>query len=75
MFCGGIIKLHDIRVKRIFELRIRQTYEKAARSERILHVFEDCGSTEYGAIRYQRGQKTFAPNIMTLNRRNGGIYH
>ena len=38
---------------------LKREQEKAARSGRILNVFEDCGSTTYGAIRYQRGQNTF----------------
>jgi len=38
-----------------------QKHEKVARLGRILNVFEDCGSTKCGAIRYQRGQKTFWP--------------
>ena len=44
-----------------FWTRARQKHEKGARSGRILNVFEDCGSTKCGAIRYQRGQKTFCP--------------
>ena len=44
-----------------FELGILQKHEKATRSGRILNVFEDFRGTKYGAIRYQRGQKTFCP--------------
>ena len=35
-----------------------------AENERIMNVFEYCESTKCGTIRYQRGQKTFDPNII-----------
>jgi len=50
----------------MFELGTRQKKEKAARSGRILNVFEDYGSTKWGGIWYQGGKRPFDTNIMSF---------
>ena len=42
------------------------------KNERIANVFEDCESTKYGTIRYQRGQNTFWPQHHIL--REGTVW-